>query len=110
MKTLLPSAAVCLMFVVFASTASAADGRERIYFGTYGQGAKDGVFVAELDLASGNVSQPRLAGRAANASFVALHPDHRHLYAVAEVSSLGGRRTGGVIAFSIAPETGALHQ
>jgi 6-phosphogluconolactonase len=110
MKTVTPFAAVCLLLAASVSTASAADGRERIYFGTYGQGAQDGVFVAEMDLATGTVSEPRLAGRAVNASFVALHPDHRHLYAVAEVSSLGGRRTGGVVAFTIAPETGALHQ
>jgi 6-phosphogluconolactonase len=110
MKTVPPFAAVCLLLAASASTVSAADGRERIYFGTYGQGAHDGVFVAEMDLATGTVSEPRLAGRAVNASFVAIHPDHRHLYAVAEVSSLGGRRTGGVVAFSIAPETGALHQ
>jgi len=110
MKTVPPFAAVCLLLAASAPTVSAADGRERIYFGTYGQGAQDGVFVAEMDLASGTVSEPRLAGRAVNASFVALHPDHRHLYAVAEVSSLGGSRTGGVVAFTIAPETGALHQ
>jgi len=94
--------------IVLASATRAAEGRERVYFGTYGQVANEGVFVAELDLASGNVSEPRLAGRAVNASFVALHPDHRHLYAVAEVSSLGGRRSGGVVAFSIVPETGVL--
>ncbi|HET6328663.1 MAG TPA: lactonase family protein [Planctomycetaceae bacterium] len=110
MKTVLLHTAFCLLIIGGASTAPAAEGRERIYLGTYGQGPKDGVFVAELDLASGQVSEPRFAGRAANASFVALHPDHRHLYTVAEVSSLGGRRTGGVIAFSIAPETGALRQ
>jgi 6-phosphogluconolactonase len=102
--------AMCLLLVVTASTAWAAEGRERIYFGTYGQGPRDGVFVAELDLATGQVTEPRLAGRAVNASFVALHPDHGHLYTVAEVSSLGGRRTGGVVAFAITPETGALHQ
>ncbi len=110
MKTVLLRTAVCLLCLVGATTASAAEGRERIYLGTYGQGPQDGVFVAELDLATGQVSEPRLAGRASNASFVALHPDHRHLYTVAEVSSLGGRRTGGVIAFAINPETGALRQ
>jgi 6-phosphogluconolactonase len=110
MKTVLLRAAVCLLFAMSASTAWPAEGRERIYLGTYGEGAKDGVFVAELDLATGQVTEPRFAGRAANASFVALHPDHRHLYTVAEVSSLGGKRTGGVVAFSINPETGALRQ
>jgi len=102
------AALACALLLVAASSARAADGKERIYFGTYGQTANDGVFVAELDLATGNVSEPRLAGRATNASFVAISPDHRHLYAVTEVSALGGRRSGGVAAFSIVPESGAL--
>jgi 6-phosphogluconolactonase len=104
----LPVAASCVLLALFASVAQAAEGRERVYFGTYGQGPKDGVYVAELDLASGNVTEPRLAARAVNASFIALHPDKQHLYSVAEVSSRGERRTGGVMAFSIVPETGAL--
>jgi 6-phosphogluconolactonase len=109
MRTTLLIAYTCLLLTTSASTVPAADGKERIYIGTYGQGPSDGVFVADLDVATGTLSEPRLAGRAVNASFVALHPDHRHLYAVAEVSSLGGRRTGGVMAFTIAPETGLLH-
>src|ERR1700733_7186934 len=96
------------LMAALVAQASAAEGRERVYFGTYGNGPTAGVFVAELDLATGTVSEPPLAGRAVNASFVALAPDHRHLYAVAEVSSLGGRRTGGVVAFAVVPETGAL--
>jgi 6-phosphogluconolactonase len=106
MKTTLTLAVSCL--IALTSTTQAAEGRERVYVGTYGQAVNEGVFVAELDLATGNVSEPRLAGRAVNASFVALHPDRRHLYAVAEVSSVGGRRSGGVAAFSIVAETGML--
>jgi 6-phosphogluconolactonase len=106
MKTTL-ALAVAWLFAC-ASTTRAAEGRERVYFGTYGQAPNEGVFVADLDLATGLVTEPHLAGRAVNASFVALHPDHRHLYAVAEVSSRGGRRSGGVVAFSIVPETGML--
>jgi 6-phosphogluconolactonase len=108
MKSALFIALGCLASSAIAPPTSAAEGKERVYFGTYGQRASDGVYVAELDLASGTVSEPRLAGRAMNASFVALHPDHQHLYCVAEVSSLRGSRTGGVMAFSIVPETGAL--
>lgn len=105
---LFTSVAMTGLFTASVVPASAAEGRERVYFGTYGDGPTAGVYVAELDLATGAVSEPHLAGRAVNASFVALAPDHRHLYAVAEVSSLGGRRTGGVVAFAVAPETGAL--
>ncbi len=105
---LFTSVAMTGLFTASVAPASAAEGRERVYFGTYGDGPTAGVYVAELDLATGAVSEPHLAGRAVNASFVALAPDHRHLYAVAEVSSLGGRRTGGIVAFAVAPETGAL--
>jgi 6-phosphogluconolactonase len=108
MKSALVLAVGCLFLASAETTVIAADAREWVYFGTYGQGPNDGVFVAELDTATGNVSEPRLAGRAINPSFIALHPDRRHLYAVDEVSTFGGRRTGGVAAFLIAPDTGFL--
>jgi 6-phosphogluconolactonase len=108
MKTALLFAVGCLFLGTVDTKGVAADARERVYFGTYGQGPNDGVFVAELDPATGNVTEPRLAGRAINPSFVALHPDRRHLFAVDEVSKFGGRRTGGVAAFLIAADTGLL--
>jgi 6-phosphogluconolactonase len=100
------------LFASFALTslaplASAAD-TERVYFGTYGSGPNDGIFVAELDPATGVVSTPRLAAEAVDASFLAFDPDHKHLYAVSEVSTLGSKRTGGVVAFAVDKATGRL--
>ncbi|HEU4751893.1 MAG TPA: lactonase family protein, partial [Armatimonadota bacterium] len=43
-----------------------------------------------------------------NPSFVAIHPNHRFLYAANEVGSYGGQKTGSVTAFAIDPATGAL--
>ena len=99
---------VCVAVVGLRSSARGAEGKERVYFGTYGQGRNEGIFVAELNLPSGVLSQPHLAARAVNPSFLAFDPTHKFLYAVAEVSTLGGKRTGGVIAFAVDGPTGRL--
>jgi 6-phosphogluconolactonase len=88
--------------------ASSAPGAERVYFGTYGSGPGEGIFVAELDPATGVVSTPRLAGEAVDASFLAFDPAHKYLYAASEVSTLDGKKTGGVVAFAVDKTTGRL--
>ena len=65
---------VSLAVVFSLSSAHAAEGTKRVYFGMYGQGPEDGIYVAELDLASGVVSAPRLAARAVDPSFLAFDP------------------------------------
>src|SRR5690606_18860744 len=60
------------------------------------------------DPGRGELSAPRLAGRAENPSFVALHPNGRWLYAVGEVGEYEGRASGFVAAYAIAPDTGEL--
>ncbi len=59
-------------------------GKLRVYLGTYTSGDSRGIYVCELDLADGSLSEPRLAGEAKNPSFLALHPGGKHLYAVSE--------------------------
>jgi 6-phosphogluconolactonase len=108
MRRFLPVALVCFLSLDLVSMTLGAEGKERIYFGTYGQTEHDGIFVAELDLATGVVTEPRLAAQAVNASFVAPQPSRKRLYAVAEVSTRDGQRIGGVIAFEMSPETGDL--
>jgi len=80
----------------------------RVYFGTYSGKESRGIYTAELSLADGKLSEPRLAAEAVNPSFVAIHPNGRFLYAVGEVSDLNGKPTGGVTAFAIDPATGDL--
>src|SRR4051812_14309134 len=92
---------------VFASTGRGAEGKQRLYFGTYGHGKGQGIFMAELDPATGTVSEPRLAGEAVHPSFLAIHPTRRFLYAVSEVEE-GRRKMGGVIAFAVDPASGML--
>lgn len=90
-----------------AADAKAADGKLRVYFGTYSGKESKGIYTSELSLADGKLSEPRLAAECVNPSFVAIHPNGHFLYAVGEVDDAGGA-TGGVTAFAIDPKTGDL--
>ncbi|MBL9123774.1 MAG: lactonase family protein [Planctomycetaceae bacterium] len=80
----------------------------RVYFGTYTGGDSKGIYFAELDRKTGEISAPRLAAEAVNPSFLAIHPTQKFLYAVGEVSDFNGKKSGGVSAFAIDPQSGAL--
>lgn len=107
MKFALLVSFTCSAVMLFASPAFSADA-QRVYFGTYGSGPGEGIFVAEFDPASGVVGTPRLAAEAVDASFLAFDPAHKALYAVSEVSTLGGKKTGGVVGFIVDPASGRL--
>ncbi len=79
-----------------------------VYFGTYTGGTSRGIYQSKLDLATGALTLPELAAETENPSFLAIHPSKQFLYAVGEVSQLGGKPTGSVSAFSIHPDTGKL--
>ncbi|MCI0420866.1 MAG: lactonase family protein, partial [Acidobacteria bacterium] len=69
-----------------------------VYFGTYTGPKSKGIYLSRLDLASGKLSAPTLAGETEQPSFLALHPSQRFLYAVNETG------TGQVSAFAIAAD------
>ena len=75
------------------------DAMIRAYVGTYTGGKSEGIYVLDLDPATGHMAPPRLAADVESPSFVALHPDGEHLYSVSEMG--GGRRANSVTAFSI---------
>jgi 6-phosphogluconolactonase len=79
-----------------------------VYIGTYTGKNSKGIYRAELDLATGKLSAPVLAGEATNPSFLAIHPNQRFLYAVGEVDKVGDKKGGAVNAFAIDPKTGSL--
>jgi len=80
----------------------------RIYIGTYTGPKSRGIYQSRLDLATGALSTPELAGEAANPSFLAIHRNGRFLYAVNEVWGPSGKAEAAVSAFAIAPQTGNL--
>lgn len=99
-------------FLVGLTVCNTAGGGEsgavRVYIGTYTRGQSQGIYVSRLDLDSGRLQPPELAAETANPSFVALHPGRPLLYAVGEMGSLEGKKTGAVSAFSVNRASGKL--
>lgn len=102
---------------------AAPTGEYLVYFGTYtgfhftrkgvptGQSQSRGIYCSRFRPATGEVTQPELAAEIVNPSFLAIHPNHRFLYAVSEDPRLlGPSRDKGsfVSAFAINPATGKL--
>jgi len=79
-----------------------------VYVGTYTGGPSKGIYRLELDLASGKLSAPSLAGKVVNPSFLAIHPNQHFLFAVDEIAGFRGAKSGAVSAFAIDPKTGDL--
>jgi 6-phosphogluconolactonase len=83
-----------------------------VYVGTYTSDKKsEGIYRMELDLATGKLSEPKLAGKTVNPSFLAIHPTGKFLYAVGEIDNFGkkGKKSSGAVnAFAIDPKTGDL--
>jgi 6-phosphogluconolactonase len=83
-------------------------GKLWVYVGTYTEGASKGIYRFEMDPATGQLTSRTLAAETTNPSFLALHPNHRFLYAVNEVGNFGGKPSGAVSAFSLDPKSGEL--
>src|SRR4051812_21129154 len=59
-----------------------------VYVGTYTDGKRsEGIYRMVLDLATGKLTEPKLAGKTRNPSFLAIHPTGKFLYAVGEIDS-----------------------
>lgn len=72
-----------------------------VYFGTYNSHGSKGIYSAKMDPDTGQLSEPKLAALAKNASFLAIAPDGRHLYCVLEIDDFGDKPSGGIGAFRI---------
>ena len=72
------------------------------YFGTYTRSDSAGIYVYDFDAGSGKLAEIGLAAEASNPTFLAVHPNNRFLYAVAE------DREGAVGAYSIEQPGGKL--
>jgi 6-phosphogluconolactonase len=83
-------------------------GELMVFFGTYTGAKSKGIYVSRLNLGTGILSEPKLAAEIVSPSFLALSPDHSFLYAVNEVGSFAGKKSGAVSAFAIDQRTGAL--
>jgi 6-phosphogluconolactonase len=80
-----------------------------MFIGTYTRdGRSRGIYSLRLNLATGALTAPVLAAEAQNPTFLALHPDQRHLYAGGELRGTGDKPLGGVSAFALDTAAGTL--
>lgn len=81
------------------------------YLGTSPTGPEHeakGIYRVAFNAETGELSPPVLAAEALNPAFLAWHPSGRALYAVNESKRFEGQPGGGVSAFAVDPQSGAL--
>jgi 6-phosphogluconolactonase len=110
--------------MMFGSALTAAPAAEYfVFYGTYtgfkyiaggkptGPSSSQGIYVSRFRPATGEVTEPQLAVKTVNPSFLAVHPNHQFLYAVNEDPLSVGPyvdKASNVSAFAIDPGTGKL--
>ena len=77
-----------------------------VYVGTWSRARSEGIYTYRMDPSSGALQLTSTAG--GNPAFLAIDPQQRHLYAVAEGEDVAGPLIGTVSAFAIHQETGEL--
>src|SRR5258708_441564 len=95
---------LCMSTLLTASLLAgpaAAEGPLRVYIGTYTGEKSKGIYLSQLDPATGALSPAEVAAEVKNPSFLAIHPNGNFVYAVNEVADLGGVPSGAVSAFVI---------
>lgn len=91
--------ALFFAFLVSPAQSAAAQGNDYfMYFGTYtgfkfvtqskthgvGDSHSQGIYVSRFNATTGEMGEPQLAAEIVNPAFLAVHPNHRFLYAVTE--------------------------
>jgi 6-phosphogluconolactonase len=112
-RTRLLACLLGLLLLPATRAEEAAPKKYMVYIGTYTSPKKSqGIYRMELDLATGKLTEPVLAGKAVNPSFLAIGPTGKFLYAVGEIADFAAKGkktgTGAVSAFAIDQKTGDL--
>jgi 6-phosphogluconolactonase (cycloisomerase 2 family) len=89
----------------FAGTA-AASAAETVYayVGTYTPNG-GGIYLFRVDRASGALLQIQVVDDTRNPSWLAVNPAESHLYAISEIDSYQGARSGAVVSYAIDPDS-----
>jgi 6-phosphogluconolactonase len=100
------------LFVTLSGLVSCNFGPSRmdVYIGTYtgGNTGSEGIYLLDLDMASGELISRGLVAKTRNPSFLAIHPGENHLFSVGEFNDFNGQPTGSVSAFQIDDVSGEL--
>jgi 6-phosphogluconolactonase len=83
-------------------------GKLWVFVGTSEHERGRGIHRFRFDPATGEAGAVELAAEAARPTFLAIHPDQQHLYAVVALPEFQGKKSGGVSAFALDARTGEL--
>jgi 6-phosphogluconolactonase len=123
MKTIWRFVAICAVLFFVAFPARSTSDEYFVYYGTYtgfkyiakgeptGHSTSQGIYVSRFRPSTGEITDPQLAVKAVNPSFLAVHPNRKFLYAVIEDPlSVGPYRdkASSVSAYAIDQATGKL--
>jgi len=82
-----------------------------VYVGTYtNKNNSEGIYLYRMNLASGKLEKLSSTPGISNPAFLAIDPAKRFLYAVNESGEFLGKKGGGLTAFAIDQNTGALNK
>ena len=79
-----------------------------MYVGTYTRNGSKGIYAYRYNATNGKATSIGLVAETSNPTFLAIHPNHRFLYAVNEDNQYEGQPVGSVSAFAINSVTGQL--
>ncbi|HEY8253030.1 MAG TPA: lactonase family protein [Rhizomicrobium sp.] len=110
---------VAMAALMAALTSADAAWAARAYIGTYtkdpaaargagGGGNGEGIYLADIDEATGAPSHLRLMAKDLSPSWITLSKDHKFLYAVNEIATYGPNKSGSVTAYAVDSKSGAL--
>ncbi|HEX3120435.1 MAG TPA: beta-propeller fold lactonase family protein, partial [Candidatus Acidoferrum sp.] len=79
------------------------------YIGTYTTKQESkGIYAYNFNPATGEFTPIGLVAETTDPSFVVVHPDGKHLYAVNEVGDFNGQKSGAISSFEIDRKSGKL--
>ena len=80
-----------------------------MYVGTYTTKQQSkGIYAYNFNAATGEMTSIGLVAETTDPSFVAVHPDGKHLYAVNEIGDYNGDKAGAISSFEIDRKSGKL--
>ncbi|MEJ1973945.1 MAG: beta-propeller fold lactonase family protein [Lacunisphaera sp.] len=100
-----------LLTFTLTLTSMAASPTLQVFFGTYtpAGGASRGIYTAQLDLATGALSEPVVAAEAStNPTFLAWQPGGRTLFALSAATTPAGATAGALASYRFDPAKGSL--
>ncbi len=81
-----------------------------MYVGTYTRETSAGIYAYRFDVTSGQAKPLGLVADVRDPSFLAIHPDGKHLYAVTESDDFDSDGSGSVSSFAIDPSSGDIQK